>query len=191
MFYKPKFCCECGEKVERDTRKPWTSTRFCENCEGENKIHVLLPRLGLALAAIIGLWGIGVSLPKNEKTLNVTTNRSLTGSNSAQKQVDRQVRPTADGPQNSAPSFDAPESDSPSQAKKMVPSDPKLSGNVRLQEKGNSKIAQSAPGEPVYFCGAQTKKGTPCSRRVKGGGRCWQHAGQTAMLTPEKLLISQ
>lgn len=25
------------------------------------------------------------------------------------------------------------------------------------------------------ICGARTKSGRPCQRRVKGGGRCWQH----------------
>jgi hypothetical protein len=49
----------------------------------------------------------------------------------------------------------------------------------------------NVPKEIAYFCGAQTKKGTPCSRRVKGGGRCWQHAGQPAILPPEKLVASQ
>jgi hypothetical protein len=29
--------------------------------------------------------------------------------------------------------------------------------------------------EEVYICGARTKKGTPCSRRVHGAVRCWQH----------------
>lgn len=27
------------------------------------------------------------------------------------------------------------------------------------------------------MCGARTKKGTSCQRRVSGGGRCWQHGG--------------
>jgi hypothetical protein len=31
------------------------------------------------------------------------------------------------------------------------------------------------PNETVSICGARTKKGTPCSRRVRGTGRCWQH----------------
>ncbi|HSK62741.1 MAG TPA: hypothetical protein VK893_02835 [Pyrinomonadaceae bacterium] len=31
--------------------------------------------------------------------------------------------------------------------------------------------------EKVYTCGARTKKGTPCSRRVSGPVRCWQHKG--------------
>jgi hypothetical protein len=43
--------------------------------------------------------------------------------------------------------------------------------------------------EVVYLCGARTKKGTPCSRRVHGPVRCWQHKGMPAMLPPEKLLI--
>jgi hypothetical protein len=45
--------------------------------------------------------------------------------------------------------------------------------------------------EPVYICGARTKKGTPCSRRVHGPVRCWQHKGMPAMLPQEKLLIKE
>jgi hypothetical protein len=58
----------------------------------------------------------------------------------------------------------------------------------------------STPGTPatsasntveadVYMCGARTKKGTPCSRRVHGPVRCWQHKGMPAMLPQEKLLV--
>jgi hypothetical protein len=43
--------------------------------------------------------------------------------------------------------------------------------------------------EEVYLCGARTKKGTPCSRRVHGPVRCWQHKGMPAMLPQEKLLV--
>lgn len=45
--------------------------------------------------------------------------------------------------------------------------------------------------EQVYTCGARTKKGTPCSRRVHGPVRCWQHKGAKAMLPPEKLLVQE
>ena len=41
----------------------------------------------------------------------------------------------------------------------------------------------------VYICGARTKKGTPCSRRVHGPVRCWQHKGMPAILKQEKLLV--
>lgn len=46
----------------------------------------------------------------------------------------------------------------------------------------------SPDDEPVYICGARTKKGTPCRRRVHvAGERCYQHKGRTAMVALEKL----
>ncbi len=42
----------------------------------------------------------------------------------------------------------------------------------------------------VYLCGARTKKGTPCRRRVHSAGeRCFQHKGMPAMVPLEKLTI--
>jgi hypothetical protein len=57
----------------------------------------------------------------------------------------------------------------------------------------NQTTAQppAAPVEQTYRCGARTKKGTPCSRRVHGPVRCWQHKGAKAMLPPEKLLVKE
>jgi hypothetical protein len=46
-----------------------------------------------------------------------------------------------------------------------------------------------AVDEQVYICGARTKKGTPCSRRVHGPVRCWQHKGLKPMMPQEKLLV--
>ena len=45
--------------------------------------------------------------------------------------------------------------------------------------------------EKTYTCGARTKKGTPCSRRVHGPVRCWQHKGAKAMLPLEKLVVNE
>jgi hypothetical protein len=45
--------------------------------------------------------------------------------------------------------------------------------------------------EETYICGARTKKGTPCSRRVRGPVRCWQHKGAKAMLPQEKLVVKE
>ena len=57
-----------------------------------------------------------------------------------------------------------------------------------LPSKAVGNSGGSAEG-PIYICGAQTKKGTPCSRRVKGNVRCFQHTGMPAMLPPEKLRV--
>jgi hypothetical protein len=48
-----------------------------------------------------------------------------------------------------------------------------------------------ATAEETYICGARTKKGTPCSRRVRGPVRCWQHKGAKAMLPLEKLVVKE
>ncbi|HEY6802093.1 MAG TPA: hypothetical protein VI306_00820 [Pyrinomonadaceae bacterium] len=45
--------------------------------------------------------------------------------------------------------------------------------------------------DDAYICGARTKKGTPCSRRVHGPVRCWQHKGLPAMVPLEKLKIKE
>lgn len=53
-----------------------------------------------------------------------------------------------------------------------------------------SPESQQLPStENVYICGAQTKKGKPCSRRMPKAVRCWQHKGMPPMLPPEKLIV--
>ena len=55
--------------------------------------------------------------------------------------------------------------------------------------KDPSRVAQFTD-DTVYICGARTKKGTPCRRRVHfAGERCFQHQGMPAMLPLEKLTI--
>ena len=55
--------------------------------------------------------------------------------------------------------------------------------------KAPSLVAQSK-SDPEYICGARTKKGTPCRRRVHfAGERCFQHKGMPAMLPIDKLII--
>ena len=68
---------------------------------------------------------------------------------------------------------------------------------VVIQRTATQNSAQAAnvvapiQEEKIYTCGARTKKGTPCSRRVHGPVRCWQHKGLPAMLPQEKLLIQE
>jgi len=64
--------------------------------------------------------------------------------------------------------------------------------NGPTAEEGNpSRVAVSSntTTEEIYACGARTKKGTPCTRRVHGPVRCWQHLGLPAMRPQEQLKI--
>jgi hypothetical protein len=52
-------------------------------------------------------------------------------------------------------------------------------GNVDAYAGGNTSLRQPermlTPSAAGTVCGAQTKSGKPCRRKVKGGGHCWQH----------------
>lgn len=182
MPYKPNYCSHCGEKVERAVWRLWTSSRFCAHCEGAFKQIDWLPKLGLALAGLGGLLGFGSYLKTPEKPTALagnqftvsTANKPQTVKNEQNTNVQNlTVKPT---PQTNAVLQNQTKAE-PSQ--KTAP--PQIQAE-------NPQIVES---EPVYFCGAQTKKGTPCTRKVKGGGRCWQHTGLPAMLPKEKLVSSQ
>lgn len=188
MFYTPKHCCECGEKIDRSEWKITASRRFCEVCESELKIYDLLPRLVFAFGLLGLIFGFGSFLKKTDQPLNVSTTPNVSvASNKNQNARNSQISATT-SVQNSMPNAGVTDADGLTnrEAQTVVLNQkPVQAGKVLQEDK------QSAADEPVYFCGAQTKKGTPCSRRVKGGGRCWQHRGQPAMLPAEKLLASR
>jgi hypothetical protein len=158
MLYRPHFCCHCGEKIVRAHWTPLSSRRFCEFCEIEQKQHDLLPRAVMVLAVLFGSAGLvsyfggrdHVPAGRGSTPTQTTSARELKSGPAAKiDPAQPQSTNTADLPRNSA-----------------------VANKVQLQPSQNSSI------EAVYFCGAITKKGTPCTRRVKTKGRCWQHAGQ-------------
>ncbi len=175
MLYKPNFCCHCGEKIERIDWKLWTSRRFCAVCESENKAFDLLPRFFLAGGFILALFGVGGYLQNG---------KADTG-NAYKTALAQQVRkPFSDAPkpgnadQTIVSTLAAKEINSPTSVSQPV------AANLGMQPK-TKKITSDAP---VYYCGAVTRKGTPCSRKVKVKGEfCWQHSGRTASVTVKKL----
>lgn len=46
---------------------------------------------------------------------------------------------------------------------------------VQVEAAPRSAKSRSSPGIIYGVCGAPTKSGRPCQRKVKGGGYCWQH----------------
>jgi len=182
MPYKPKHCCQCGEKIDRIDWKPWTSRRFCPLCETELGIYDWIPRILVGVGLLFGLYGIGSYFQKPEKQLNIAphyfseVNRK---GDAAREKTIAQI-PT-DGSVQSLPQA------SNSAAQTKLPT-AILKSDLKFKQ---SDPRTSAPPEKVYFCGAPTKKGTMCSRRMKKGGRCWQHEGQAALLPQEKLIAAQ
>jgi hypothetical protein len=65
--------------------------------------------------------------------------------------------------------------------------------NHRQVDPANQNAAVFTPpvaDEAAYICGARTKKGTPCHRRVHAAGeRCFQHKGMPAILPLDELAV--
>jgi hypothetical protein len=175
LLFKPKFCCHCGEVTERAEWKLWTSRRFCLVCESTQKQHDLWPRAVVAAGLIVGLLGISGFLARQAapptRTAQLVSPRPASTTPgkfqelpaAASNGVRNDRATNAPLPNNSA---------AVTKAERFEPSKSKTTGGGH---------------EDIYFCGAATKKGTPCSRRVKAPGRCWQHMGQPSMIADTRV----
>ena len=163
MFYRPHFCCHCGEKIVRAKWTPLSSRRFCEFCEIEQKQHDLLPRAAMVVAILFGAAGL-TSYFRGSDGSSATV-RSPQG-------VGPQTRES--GTAHSIKTGSAPPTNSSNQA--AVANTIAVNTNAEPANKVQLEPRQNSSTQPVYYCGAMTKKGTPCTRRVKIKGRCWQHA---------------
>lgn len=165
-MYKPNFCAECGERVERRRWRVWTNRRFCATCEkrmGRGRaVWSLVACALLVLSGFVLGRSIAPAPPPliiERKTVQSSASPSATTNAASQSQTNV----------TNASRLAAPSSQSGADARELEP--------------------PTDPQEVVSICGARTKKGTPCSRRVRGVGRCWQHRGLPAMLPASRLIV--
>lgn len=164
-MYRPKFCAECGEAVVRSRWRPWTSGRFCPSCDGRFARGRILTTLAISLIIV----GVGFVLGRGTRH----EPPSLI--------VERGALSLAPAPAANTKAR-AREGDGGRGAGEAV------SAGVHGPD-GTPDERPTEPDETVSICGARTKKGTPCQRRVRGVGRCWQHRGKKAILPSSKLLV--
>ncbi len=169
MLFRPTYCCSCGDKIERAQWRFWTSTRFCEICESTNKPFELLSRGAMLLGGLISIFWIGnLIVPVSGDEQKPENAKIVAVHNRDDGRSQQKLRSLKADPQTS----DADEA----QVAKNDVLPAKESSPLTLSTKQNDSP------ERVYICGARTKKGTACSRRVKKAGtRCWQHQGMPAM----------
>lgn len=167
IVFRPNFCVNCGEKIVRDEWHFWTSGRFCELCETEFQGREATRRAAVVLA-VLGIAAVSfafVAPQRSPETRLVTATASAPGSKSLVSRVEPPKLPA-------------------NQAKEQV---------IGQQTPQASSPAEQRPvvvaAEPTYMCGAETKKGTACTRKVKGNVRCWQHKGMPAILSSEELRV--
>jgi hypothetical protein len=181
--YKPNFCADCGERVLRERWRTWTSRRFCPACERRFQRGWFAPFV-FACALVASGFAVGrfmrpapppLVFARGELPVPALLAKNLSGATSNATTVGAATGETTDGasaPGDAARQTDATNGDSSPAGLGVAGVEP-----------------PTDPNEVVSICGARTKKGTPCQRRVRGTGRCWQHRGMPAMLPPEKLII--
>jgi hypothetical protein len=163
-MYRPNFCAECGERVER-RRRLWASRRFCAQCARRFRRGRVLRPLGLSVVLVC----LGFLLGRVGRTVAPPP---LAGREALS------LAPLAAG--GAAKRAGEPLAGRNAQGARAEPS---------YGPDGSASERPTEPDEVVSICGARTRKGTPCQRRVRGTGRCWQHRGKAAMLPPSKLVV--
>jgi hypothetical protein len=164
---QPNFCVECGARLTASPWRIWLG-QFCKDCAPRNR-RTLITRFLITATALIAL-GFACGRYYRTATPPLTIERAANS-------------PLSDLPVNSNSSPGNPGRQSRTTA-----------GSDSLSKDG---VADSAAGaassnleDAVYLCGARTRKGTPCQRRVHMlGERCYQHKGRPAMVPLEKLVI--
>lgn len=170
-MYKPSFCAECGEKITRARWRFWTSRRFCPDCEGRFRgARILVP---IVAAAALFSTGLLMGRATRIQPPPLTVQRG-----------DLPLAPQATLPAKGSDAADA-EADATADSSVSSASKPE----PKYGPDGTATERPTDPQETVSICGARTQKGTPCQRRVRGTGRCWQHRGMPAILPPSKLII--
>jgi hypothetical protein len=165
-MYRPSFCAECGERIVRARWRWWTSRRFCASCA--RRFRKRKAFTSLLLCAF--LFGLGFAAGRRGRT--------------AQTPLLVVERGGA-----SVAALHAGGEPTPKVGAGTVEGQAALPPPTAYGPDGTSGERPTEPSEVVSMCGARTQKGTPCQRRVRGTGRCWQHRGKAAMLPPSKLIV--
>jgi hypothetical protein len=168
-MYKPNFCAECGGRVARVRWRVWTSRRFCDGCDKRFRrgriIRPLVACAALAGAGFVGGRAIRPAPPPlviERSALNPPPLASQLSTAGKEMNAATAAKTTTTEARATAYGADGTETERPTD-----------------------------PDEIVSICGARTQRGTPCSRRVRGTGRCWQHRGRGAMLPAAKLIVRE
>ncbi len=152
MLYRPSYCSNCGEKIVRANWQLWTSRRFCDVCVADNPAAEYGPKAVIVVALV-----------------SIAAATSSFFGNGSDKRQNAESESRAERPPTiaSLAATPMPVATPPVEAAKLQP----------------TAIEKPSVKQPVVVtditatCGALTKKGTACSRRVKGSTRCFQHQG--------------
>lgn len=174
MLYKPSFCCHCGEKIEPADWNIFSSRRFCDVCKEENKGFEILAKLAVVAAFLLPLSVAGSFLRTGDTESGQAQTVSLV--QTAKKPPAPDMNRVAQSASRNPEAIDNKDiTGLPSSTENPVPEIGKQPQNQKITSEGE-----------VFYCGAITKKGTACTRKVKTKGYCWQHSARTVSISTGK-----
>ena len=179
MFFRPNYCANCGEKIVRAHWGILTSRRFCQVCESEYKGQDLIPRFIVGLGVLLALFGLGGYLKSSAEVPNFRASALQPRHLVENKVVAQQPARSDKQPGSLGTASD----------KEVVGSEKDAQTSSPTFKQVPQPVVRTVSSEPSYICGAETKKGTPCSRRVKANTRCFQHSGMPSMLAADESKI--
>jgi hypothetical protein len=207
-MYRPRYCRECGQQIERERWRPWHSTGFCDRCAPAFRMDWLTQTAALVtLGGVIGFWvgscsAVRSTTPSPMLEIKAHTSVTQPGSlseNLAENHSDKPEAPQSktepvnpcgaltqkgtlcrrrvkgggycwqhekQGQATSRPATPPGKSANPASQRAEDSSDPRA---VKTTSDPNPELKQSG------VCGAPTESGKACQRRVEGEGRCRQH----------------
>ena len=181
MLFRPNYCSNCGEKIDHAVWHFWTSRRFCDVCVTEHPVHEYAPKALVATSVLVILSGftsyLGAGGSLNDRTPERRFERTALAAvqtKNVPAVVANQAAANQVATNQTAVSEPAAIASPPSAVQPVV--QPVITNKV-------------VSVESQYLCGAATKKGTPCSRKVKGNFRCYQHQGMPAIVSVDKLKL--
>jgi hypothetical protein len=161
-MYRPNFCAECGERL---ARRDWRAQiRVCARASWCDDCARRLGQYGFA----------GVARPTAIISI-IAISAFAFG---------RYLRPTP------PPLIISRAANSPLPDLPVNFNDTARPTNRKQSDSRSQDVAGVDLEDAAYTCGARTKKGTPCRRRVHTAGeRCFQHKGRPAIVPLEKLEV--
>ena len=142
MFYQPKFCSECGEKIVRAEWKFWHSRQFCDLCSTKHQLFDASGRFSILLVPVM-IVGFAATIFVPGKGEN-----HLESSAPPVRGFVAEGRPKE------------PEPKSPASSQTDLELEPQTQ-EVLVNGSNRGAVSKNPPSEAVYFCGAPTKKGKP------------------------------
>jgi len=148
-----RFCSTCKGQINRSRKPAWPAAHLCSVCAKRKAAILLIYVVVLATLATIALvLHRHLRRPGDVAFIGTPISSGKSAGLSVVAAPPTNPRPMTSNPGNAG---------------------------VSPATLAYHQVLVKAPGTPYGVCGAPTKLGKPCQRKVKGNGFCWQHKDQS------------